>query len=948
MDCSYTKEGNGFKVRNCILVKCKAVWNKYYGFILLNNKYLYKCHAISNQTGILVTSTNQELFQLPYFKFNNHTTSLRDYDDSGNITPRITNFINCSVRGSLGGSGIIYSIYTSYSLFLNCEISGNQGSLETFYDVINYKREYYFTGGGIKGFKDNTLCFINCSIVGNLGYGICIIDDLKKILSTTTRTFLDYEGNEIIVGDDDYSSEFIVASCSSNNVNTYEYIGSGNLYDQVSAGNSSPSNWRSSTITSDSASEHCNLYTNNIKEASSYIGHIILINTIVSTNRGGQIVKLFDFKNNFSNRYLEINSIIDDYKSDQFFTFPKNVCAWNPYKGFYEIGDESSRKKISLYEMTTVYNPIPPTSGSRLLYKGGGPEGGIFKAFKTPNNVDNARDDIDLRINSYVDKDNLTYTYIGFGGVQKKILEGCELFSGDRIKNTILTNINSKLTVHIDNSALVNHNFFKLFFNNDLSYLPDISHYHQLSRAYERQRNYRDDNFTQIGDKFYDTNTDPINLILSNLDSYKNSYKQFLELRLKSISNNIENSIQLNLKRILSLDFDDLERNINSNDYYIGCFEKHNYCNYQFNTVGREFNKTRREFTSTVNCCSGSDSADCSSTGIPSGISATYPSGLLRSLIVDYTDQDISFEQEELSNLCQSFQDSLGSRVNIGILPDLSDPDVAEDSCIIPNFEMYDFNGTFFETRFICGKDCEFNWNSWVKLIESEDNTLSLEKNNLEVHFRTGNIEKLNSQTISSLNSAGITTDEDINETKKLYPNICPGSGEFEFEESNEEFFCGRTSTNENIEDWFCNKRNRNELPLIPDGCPSFGGKKCPVSNVQFAMVNPGQDPSSIIKNDSFSIKNIVDDIINTNSGVNIDSFIQNEGVNNEIDPSDPLYLQSQCLTQGYIQPDRGLSGRIEQIRRQNYESPEDDTPYTTLVIIVIIVVILIGAVLFI
>lgn len=946
VDCSYSKLGNGFKVRNCNLVNCKALWNKFYGFILLDNKYLYKCHAINNQTGILLADTDDLFFRFPYFKFKNHVESQRNYNNN-EPDYRTTNFYNCSARGSLGGSGIVYSIYSSYSLFLNCEISGNQGSLESFYDIVKYRTNYYFTGGGIKGFKDNNLFFINTSIVGNLGYGICIIDDIKKILSPTQRTYIDHNGNELSrEGSDQYNSYFVVSSCELNGgdyqIKSFETSES-DIYSSVASGTSSSANYSQYTISSLSSNQHCRNYLPNVKEAESYIGHIILINSIVSSNRGGQIIKLFDFQNTFLNRYLEINSLIDNYKSDKFFTLPRNVCAWNPYKGVYEVGTHSSRKKIGLYDMVSLYNSISPTSGSHLLYR----NSGIFKAFRTPNNVDNARDDLDLRIKNSVDKDSSNFTYNDFGDVPKKILEGCVLFDqNNRITPSILSNINNILIKKLDNTNLNSgiYNFESLYFKNNKSYLPDIFHYKHMGNALERTNlsDYRDNNFILVRNKFFELETDIMSSNLIQSQNYENTHKQFLEIR-QATATDIHR-IEKNLKELLSYDFDDLTRNIDSNDYYIGCFEKHNYCNYTFNTVGREFNKNTNEFTTNVNCCNNIDNSNCTSNSISIGVGNNYPSGMTRSLIVDYTDQDVSLEQEEMNTICQTFQDNIGLRDRIGVLPDLSTLDVAEDSCNIPNFDMYDFNGTFFETRFICGNDCDFQWNSWVNLIENEESTTSLRTEDLDVYFRTGKLVKLNNDTVGSLRVMGISTNQYI-DAEKLYPNICPYSGEFEFDETNEELFCSRNSLNERVERWYCNKRNRNELPLIPDGCPSFGGKKCPVSNVQFAMVNRGQNPDDIVQETSFSIENVIDDIINPNSGVSIDSVVNEISSSDEIDPSDPIYLQSKCLTDGYITPSRGLSGRITKIRENTpYQEEPEKIPVKTLIIIIVVMIILVVA----
>jgi hypothetical protein len=946
VDCSYTREGNGFKVRNCNLVKCKALWNKYYGFILLGNKYLYKCHALNNQTGFLIASTTAELFRLPYFKFNNHTSSVREYDTSNNnsIKHRITNFYNCSVRGSLGGSGIVFSVYSSFSLFVNCEISGNQGSLESFYDITNYTTEYYFTGGGIKGFKDNNLCFMNCSIVGNLGYGICIIDDLKRILSTTTRTFLDYDGQEITTGSDEFTSEFIVASCDGNDVKSFEHSNP-DIYRDVSRGRTGDSTWRSITIDSNSAETHCDIYTTNIKEASSYVGHIILINTIVSTNRGGQIVKLFDFKNTFPNRFLEINSLIDNYKSDKFFTFPKNVCAWNPYKGIFETGDGVNNQRVSLFDIITVYNPIPQTLGNELIYRGGST--GVFKAFQRPDDVDNARDDLDLRFNSFVDKDSSTYTYSDSTG-DKKILEGKNnLFDGDEINDTILAQINNNLDKSVDNTVISGYTFNDLFFNNNKTYLPDISHYKNIGYARESLGNFRDDNFIEVSNKFFERETDVMELILDDIVKFNNTHKQFLELR-QNIQRGTTDIFGFYLKQLLSYDFDELPRDLDSsNGYYIGCFEKHNYCNYQYNNTGRIFDKNRSQFTNRVNCCNDQSQPYCTSNNTPIGIGQNYPSGLERSLIVDYTTQEVSFEQEEMNSLCQQYQDNLNTRTRTDILPDLSSPEVAEDSCIIPNFEMYDFNGTYFESRFICGNNCNFSWNTWEQLIESGVDTLTLGNTNFEVHFRTGNLVKLNEETRNSLRNFGVSSNQDLLNAEKLYPNICPASGEFEFDETNEELFCNRESIDSNVQRWFCDKRNSNQLPLVPDGCPSFGGKKCPVSNIQFAMVTEGEDPASVVTEDSFEIENVVDDLLNSGS-ISVDSVVSDIDSSREIDPSDPNYIQSQCLNQGYFEPSRGLSGLIEEIKKaRTFENEPEKIPWQQIIMLIIFIIILIGAVMF-
>lgn len=942
VDCSYTKEGNGFKVRNCNLVKCKALWNKYYGFILLGNKYLYKCHALNNQTGIIIASTNNNLFRYPYFKFRNHTQTLREYEDSLNdgilnVINRKTNFYNCSIKGSLGGSGIVYTIYSSYSMFINCEISGNQGSLESFYDISSYKRDYYFTGGGIKGFKDNNLCFINCSIVGNLGYGICIIDDLKKILSSSNGTITNYLGENINVSTDEiYTSEFVVASCNSNN-NVVTFQNSNDVYDEISRGNYNQRTYNQFTIDTDSARNWCQNFSSNIKEASSYIGHIILINTIVSSNRGGQIVKLFDFINSFPHRYLEINSLIDNYNSNKFFSFPKNVCTWNPYKGIYEVGNNQEvSEKIGLSEIVTTYNSIPPTEGFYVLYRGAGNDGGIFRAFKRPDNVDNARDDLDLRLNTFVDKDYSRYIVTDINGVEKKVLEGCQLFIGNELNGDIKNRINNKLNTNV-NTTNINNNYDlkNLFFDNDISYLPDISHYRFISSSRERMGSFRDDNFIRVSNKFYENETDIMYLILNDMNIYYNTHKQFLELSL-----NHTNNFESTLKEILSYDFDDLERDVNGNSY-IGCFEKHNYCNYQFNTTGRTFNKNTNSFTSTINCCSNQDNENCTSNRVSSGISNDYPSGLERSLVVDYTEQDIDFEQDELEIQCQRYQDNLNTRDITGVIPDLSDPDIAEDSCIIPNFEMFDFNGSFFESRFICGEDCKFSWNSWIKLIEGDDeNTLTLSNEEQDVYFRTGNIIKLNEETKNSLRQFSVSGNA-LKDAEKLYPNICPNSGEFEFEESNEEFFCNRTSINENVQNWHCNKKNKNELPLIPDGCPSFGGKKCPISNIQFVSVEKNKDPSELIGEDSFSIKNSVDNIIVSTNSISVDDVLTNINNIDDIDPADPNYIRSKCYEQGFIQPQRGLSGLIQKVKKQLYTKPEEPDNRMLIIIVVIMVVLI-------
>jgi hypothetical protein len=927
VDCSYTKEGNGFKVKNCNLIKCKASWNKYYGFILLGNKYLYRCHALNNQTGMLVASTTNCLFRKPYFKFLNHTEVNREYVDD-NILSRKTNFFNCSVKGSLGGSGIVFSIYSSYSIIANCEISGNQGSLESFYDVVNYIREYYFTGGGIKGFRDNNLCLINTSIVGNLGYGICIIDDIKRILNRTrdTRTFYDYKRNEI--NSENYYSYYIVNSCNQTsdgnyNINSYEYNGSPDslitgIYDEDYS-------YDTFIIDSDRANEHCKNFSNTL-DAEAHVGHLILINSIISTNRGGQIIKLFDFAKTFPNRYINFNSLIDNYKSDKFFTLPKNICAWNPYKGNYEIGDGEDNKKFGLYDMVTIFNSVPASEGNYLMYR----SNGIFKAFKFPDDVDNARDDLDLRIKFNINKDNLVYN--NSEGDVVKVLEGASLFeSNGTLKSSYLNDMNNKLNKKLNNQILneEDYNFLKLFFNNLVSYLPNINHYFGDSDEI------RDSNFINVNNKYFDWKNDSLELILN--DTYEETHKQFLDIT-KFQNYNSLNGIQQTLKEILNLDFDNLSRDLENP--YIGCFEKHNYCGYNFNNTGREFDYDNNRFTSEIDCCSNSGGSNCT---VPVGIGNNYPPGLLKSLVVNYTEQDVSFELQELESTCQSLQDNLLLKEVVGPVPDLSGLEVSEDSCIFPNFEMYDFNGIFFESRFICGNDCKFFWYPWNKLLENQQSTTLLSAaNNLDLHYRTGKLKKISEEETNNLESKYGVLSNKIIDAENLYPNICPSSGEFEYDPTNEELYCRRGDTPRGVQRWFNDKKDNNELPLIPDGCPEFGGKKCPVSNVQFVLLESEEDPDNLVINDHYSISNNIDDIISSDT-FSIESVVNEISGSNEIDPSNPIYVEAQCRQNGYLSTPDAIENLQKNIRTYNY-NPDNEQPIniTKLIVIIIIMVIFI------
>jgi hypothetical protein len=920
VECSYSKEGNGFKVRNCNLIKCRAVWNKYVGFLLLGNKYLYKCYAINNQTGILVATTTDCLFIPPYFKYHNHTQTSRS-----NNTIK-TNFYNCAVRGSLGGSGIVFSTYNSYSLIVNCEISGNQGSLESFYDIVTYRRNYYFTGGGIKGFKNNTLCIINSSIVGNLGYGICIIDDLQKILASNNnldQTY-DYLDSTSPQGQE-YNSYYIVASCERNqnnlfNVKSFEYTGSGNYYENVRLGQTANNEYRQFTIESRSATDSAHIHCSNNDIDTSKIGHIIILNSIISTNRGGQIVKLFDFYRNFPNRYFNLNSIIDSYKSDKFFTLPKNVCAWNPYKGTYEISTNdqgTETTSIGLYNMVEIYNPIPPTEGNNLIYNGDG----IFRAFKMHNEIDNARDDLDLRL-----KTN-TITFTNSIGVQTNLLQGEPLFnsSDNLFQVDVINNINNILKKKLDNSDLDqnNYNFLKLFLDNSGSYIPSIMHYKNMGGEENSIAQYRDSNFIYVNNKYYDIKND-----IYDYDNYTNNYNQFLErYQIKDGEVNIVN-LQKFLKDILKFDFDDLPRQVDTNSQNIGCFQKPstgNYCNYSFNTTGRVFNSISRQFTNSINCCPNQDNDNCSTT-VSYGITE-YPSGLEKSLIVDFTDIELDLEQEEMVNMCQRFQNNLNTRVNTSILDLAEDLQISEDSCKIPNFDMYDFNGYYFKTRFICGKDCEFEWSQdWVRVIEQEEtNTNRLIDQNYNIYYRSGNLIKIDEINRRNMRSQFGFTNNDLRNVKKLYPNECPSTAEFDYDESNSQLYCENSeiSISDNINSWYENNKINNKLPLIPDGCPSFGGKKCPASNVQFASVSSESD-LDLISDTSFSIQNVVDDLISNSNDVSIDSIINDIDNNQEIDPSNPAYLQNQCMTSGYLQPNNTVNNLVQRINNRNNNNNGD------------------------
>ena len=343
------------------------------------------------------------------------------------------------------------------------------------------------------------------------------------------------------------------------------------------------------------------------------IGHIILINSIVAANRGGQIIKLFNFINNFPGKFLEINSLIDIYKSDKFFTIPKNVCTWNPYQGIYEVKnkeDQSDTIKFGLYDMVTMYNSIPPTEGNELLYV----RNGIFKAFKLPDDVDNARDDLDLRIKSIIDKDKIIFN-------EKKILEGVNLFTGTNINPSIIKRINDKIKIDIDGTNLgQSFNFFDLYFPHK-NYIPNIHHYFNFTSSKPEDT---DENFITIGNRKYDFINDIYDPRLNFIDNKVKFYstnKQFLDINKTGPNKNTV--IHKSLFEILSFDLDDLSRNLSTP--YIGCFDKQNYCKYNFSLTGQIFSNNK--FSDKINCCENNKSTLCSGQKISSGLNTNFSNG---------------------------------------------------------------------------------------------------------------------------------------------------------------------------------------------------------------------------------------------------------------------------------------------------------------------------------
>ena len=132
-------------------------------------------------------------------------------------------------------------------------------------------------------------------------------------------------------------------------------------------------------------------------------------------------------------------------------------------------------------------------------------------------------------------------------------------------------------------------------------------------------------------------------------------------------------------------------------------------------------------------------------------------------------------------------------------------------------------------------------------------------------------------------------------------------------------------------------------MPLIPDGCPEVGGKKCPVSNVQFVLLESGEDPDNLVINDHYSISNNIDDIISSDT-FSIESVVNEISGGNEIDPSNPIYVEAQCRQNGYLSTPDAIEQLQKNIRTYNYEPDDDQQPIniTKLIVIIIIMVIFI------
>ena len=913
VDCSYSSLGNGFKIKGAILENCKSRWNRFAGFICIDCKYLLNCYSLNNETGIMVSRSNY-FTRDKDFTFDSILDLNRDFSDTG-IQKKINiNFFNCSIKGNLRGGGISFNITNSYSIIANCEISGNQGEIITLYNPSKYKNDYYFAGGGIKGFKDNSLFIIHSTIFGNLGYGIFIMDDIKWVKSnynlneTLDNKDIDSVGelSEISSEDKDFklSKDFQIHKCEKTTSCT-DCSTCSNLPNKYTV----TSNWKDNTqqITNCNSSQICNSGVDNggnPKSNISYIGHLYLVNSIIMGNSGGQIMRYLNFSSN-TYRYSTFNTVIGNYKDDIEFSVPLNICSWNPYKNIYytkEIDtlDNNINRIYPLHNIVKTYNSIESSNGFSVFYKKK-----IFKAFELPANITNARDDIDVRLNLF---DNDTYDSIT-DSVGNTPLKGIKLFNDNKFNFSISI---------VDLLGVDNNDTFEDLFLNNNTYFPqlicdkeaDCPHLKCINvmkndRCYDMDSNYKLGEY-DILDK---TNIKESERLFQNKNTGEaiNYFKEFLK---KDFDGNPRPTL------------------LSSTEYpYVGCFEKPSnvYCNYYWNSVGSDFNKNTKKFNTNINCCEG---GRCSSVVNSSAL-------LNKGLILNLN------RQTETDNImkkkCMKFQSQLNTKATIELNDDLEEEE-SDIKCTLPNLSMYDYKGTHYENKFRCGKDCKVSWytSQPVKIETESDVSFGLDQKN--IYFKIGKIKKLepgweNSDKFKLKNGNRLKEEE----VMSLYPNECMASAEHEYSEDD---YCFNDS--DNVSNWLKDDDKKKYLPLIPHGCPSFGGKKCP-KNLFKISNNPDLETES---DNIFDINNTIDTIFDTqdikNATVEIDKVIKNSlSDTSKLQESDD-YIKLTCEDGGYL-----TSNPSEQVKfyMKNYTANNGGNNNLLIIVIVIIIIILISAV---
>jgi hypothetical protein len=935
VDCSYSG-GNGFKVWGGTFENCKAVWNKFMGFICIECKYLYKCYSNNNETGILVTMTNNNKFSKDNnYTYYSETELVREYSDIMANDKKVIlkkqfniNFFNCSVKGNLRGSGIVFKLPYSFSIIANSEITGNQGDIITLYNPAKHKNDYYFNGGGIKGYKDNSLLIIHSTIAGNLGYGIFIMDDIRKIKlqyeydssieESDLSKVIDSEEDKIFGQSTILTSYYNIDSCNKiSGTNSCDIEYSNDKYivkSSKSIGDVVDIDDNKSQCQASSICSIGNYSNSNI----THIGHLYLINSIIVSNAGGQIIRYFKFNKN-SYRYKNINSVISGYKSDIKVSLPENVCSWNPYKGiFYKqeidtFTNEPINRIYPLHNLVKTFMSIDKTDGVSVFFKD--KDSSIFKGLPLGSDIINARDDIDVRYNL---KEDENYDTLTEGS--NKPLKGIKLFVNNKFDagygDSGLFPQNSKILNLIGEET--NETLYSLFFKGN-TFFPIVE-----SNICESSNDCPDKNNKCINKKCYDYGD---NNYLGNFDFtnnkkledtnnyFKNNYTDTI---LEYVMNNL-------FKNILKYDFDSNIRDFNK-EPYVGCFEKiDNYCEYSWNRTGRKYNFKDNKFDSKIHCCINSNIDGCTPV---SGDTALLDRGLVVDLESTSKKTD---EQVELEEKCKKYQ-SIFNTKNI-ITPNIN-IETQELNCKLPNFDMYEFKGPIYENKFRCGKNCQVNWNKTFNIDLDHESSLDF-TGGKNLYIRTGEIKKLSS------NWKEIFPNLTADQAKTLYPNECPTTAEFVYDDN-----CPIDTSNDNINNWYKNEENKKYLPLIPDGCPEYGGKKCPPNLIQ---VSYNEDVE--MDQGAFDISNMVDDILSDSGKVtSLLNKIDTDLIDSKIDlDNDPKLLKYKCERAGLIDPILNSTTLNSAVSKKFNTEPtvKSRKPYVLVIVIIILIIATVVGVLF-